>query len=197
MAQIEAHEWFVNPIWKTTLDIDVEQLSLYVLDLQKNNLGLIKSNQGGWHSDTIFNNAPIAHQDLVYQINQLLVEIHKYMGFKSNSTPSIKHSWYIVNGPGHYNKKHLHFNSLYSGAFYVNIPDGDSGDIIFYRDNLSQGFINENNIENYNNMNSSSASYKPETGMLLIFPSWMEHEVTANLTSSNRIVFSFNASAED
>ena len=39
---------------------------------------------------------------------------------------------------------------------------------------------------------SSEATYKPITGMLLIFPSWIKHGVTVNKSNKERIALSFN-----
>ena len=37
-------------------------------------------------------------------------------------------------------------------------------------------------------------SIKPEAGMLWLFPSWLEHEVTPNNSTETRISISFNIS---
>ena len=52
-------------------------------------------------------------------------------------------------------------------------------------------FSNED-IEKYNEFNSSVYRVEPSANDLLIFPSWLKHRVSPNLTKKNRICISFN-----
>lgn len=184
-------QWFTTPIWKTYIDIDVEPLIEYLYKLKDRNIGYTVSNRGGWQSSEL-SDIPLAHEDLLYKINESLVEVHKQMGLKS-STPSIITShWYNINPPSSYNVKHLHPHSVFSGAIYLQVPDGDCGNIVFHRENIFKSYLPTYIVDKWNPMTSELVSYKPEKLMLIIFPSCIEHEVLENLTEEDRISFSFN-----
>ena len=184
-------QWFTTPIWKTYIDIDVEPLIEYLYKLKDHNIGYTVSNRGGWQSSEL-PGIPLAHEDLLYKINEALVEVHKQMGLKL-STPSIITShWYNINPPSSYNVKHLHPHSVFSGAMYLQVPDGDCGNIVFHRENIFKSYLPTYIVDKWNPMTSELVSYKPEKLMLIIFPSCIEHEVLENLTEKDRISFSFN-----
>jgi uncharacterized protein (TIGR02466 family) len=81
---------------------------------------------------------------------------------------------------------------VFSGVYYVKVPEGDCGDIIFYRENIVLSYLPPHIVEDWNDMTSGTANYKAKQGTLLIFPSWVEHSVTANFTQEDRISISFN-----
>ena len=43
-------------------------------------------------------------------------------------------------------------------------------------------------------LNANNNGVKPEPGMLVLFPSYLEHSVNPNLSDHERIVISFNIS---
>lgn len=90
--------------------------------------------------------------------------------------------WININGNGSYNEKHHHMGSnpnskkqsILSGVFYLNIPYGDSGNIVF------------------SVKDKSEVSIKPENGDLLLFSPAMIHRVESNNTNEERISIAFN-----
>jgi uncharacterized protein (TIGR02466 family) len=195
ISNIQTTEWFTSPIWKTYLDINSDEIISYVYDLKSRNAGRNKSNREGWQCEDL-EDAPPAHSKLIQKIDQCLIEVHKYMGLKLNMPSMVCQSWYNVNGPKSYNLKHLHCRSLFSGVFYLKVPDGEVGDIMFYRDNLFLSYLPDDLVRDWNQMTSGVAKYPPEKNMLLIFPSWLEHSVTPNYTLEDRISLSFNTNTK-
>ena len=47
-------------------------------------------------------------------------------------------------------------------------------------------------LNNYNNFTGGRATYKPESGKVLIFPSWVKHSVDGSRSEQQRISISFN-----
>ena len=76
--------------------------------------------------------------------------------------------------------------------YYPKVPKGECGDLIFYRDNLMLSYLPSYIVDEWNDLTSGTTTYIPKDSMLLIFPSWFEHSVTANLTNEDRISISFN-----
>jgi len=90
---------------------------------------------------------------------------------------------------------HRHQNSILSGTYYVNASTEDAG-INFYKDNdLFEKYIKweqeSKHIEN-NKYAWESIEVKAETGLLVIFPSWLKHAVNGNTKNSVRCSLAFN-----
>jgi len=187
-----ANKWFGTPVWETVLDnIDNEAIIEYAYNLKANKPGTTKSNRGGWQCYDI-ENPNQAYLNLINVCNNLVMDVHLSMGLKENFPSYIEGSWININPPQSFNLKHLHPRSLFSGVYYACVPEGDCGDIIFHRDNLPLSYIPDYIVEEWNDLTSGTATYKIQTGMLLIFPSWFEHSVSPNFTNQDRISIAFN-----
>ena len=97
-------------------------------------------------------------------------------------------SWFNVMEEGGQVDKHRHEGSVVSGAFYPHVED-DSCPLIF--ESPLRPLRMNDVFDAQNSFSSYFASCKPRTGLLLIFPSWLEHKTDPN-TSSKRITVSFN-----
>ena len=73
--------------------------------------------------------------------------------------------------------------------YYVKVPE-NSGSIRFYdpRGHMVTAFPDST----YYYDGIQYQTIDPEEGMILYFPHWLEHEVTANPTDEERISVSFN-----
>ena len=98
--------------------------------------------------------------------------------------------WAIVNTGGSANLRHQHGNSTISGAYYVRAPV-NSGDIVFY-DPRPAPVYSHPNTTNPNFLNAQVNGVSPKEGALVLFPSFLDHSVNENISSSERIVISFN-----
>ena len=67
------------------------------------------------------------------------------------------------------------------------------GDIAFY-DPRPAPLFKHPISKKPNILNASSNSIKPEEGLLVLFPSYLEHSVNPNQSNEKRIVISFNLS---
>lgn len=87
--------------------------------------------------------------------------------------------WSSVHGNGSYHASHHHKNSLLSGIFYVNAPP-HSGAVVFEdpRGPLPPF--------------GRSLHITPQAGELILFPSWLMHQVLPSMTIEPRISVSFN-----
>jgi len=117
------------------------------------------------------------------------------MGWDLNKqSAKIKSLWAIINEKDAWNQKHHHSNSDLSAAYYVSAHE-KCGDIVFY-DPRPAPVHNHPISKSANNLNATVNSIKPEPGMLVLFPSYLEHSVNPNLSNKKRIVISFNISLE-
>jgi uncharacterized protein (TIGR02466 family) len=83
-----------------------------------------------------------------------------------------------------YHSKHLHAHSIYSGTYYVNV-DSSNSNIRFYDSRIFRQF-------NPDIASGEIVEYKPENGKILLWDSYLEHEVEMNLSDKPRDAISFN-----
>ena len=190
------HLFFSTPVWSSKIEnfeqIN-EELINYILDLKKNDpQGITKSNFNGWHSKdfNLKDNAPQNFTKAIsININKAISDMGWDLKKQSVKIPSM---WAIINEKKAFNQRHHHGNSDLSAAYYVSAPI-DCGDILFYDPRPAPVFKHPTS-KSPNILNASVNSIKPENGMLVLFPSYLEHSVNPNNSSKKRIVISFNIS---
>ena len=154
----------------------------------------MNSNDGGWHSrsieiiDAVEDKLKDGIVSFKNELDNVIEEVRKEMGF-----PELKFQnfWININGYGASHKFHNHPESLLSGVFYIDIPNDNTSNIEFQRNDVAEYYIPQN-LKSYNHITCIEATYKPQTGLMLVFPSWTRHGVTTNKGNGNRIAVSFN-----
>ena len=198
MSEKIIHKLFVSPVFQFKIENYEtlnKELSEYIYDLKKNDAeGIQRSNVNGWHSKNFKiekNNTPYNFVKAIHgHVKEVIVE-----GFGWKYVPEkvgMSEIWAIINKKGTFNKSHNHPGSYLSAAYYVKAPK-NCGNINFYDPNEIKKF-NSPAIENLTELSTSGFSIKPEEGNLLIFPSYLYHDVGKNLSDDDRIVISFNVS---
>ena len=192
--KIDVNLVFGTPIWSYVLnnyeDVNV-YLKKYIYDLKdKDPLGEKKSNKEGWHSK-LFNLNDKVPQKFLKDISPCIGAACKDMDWKMESN-EVRYTgmWTIINKKGASNDIHTHPNNFLSGAYYVKAP-ANCGNIVFHDPRPVPRFRYA--ITNKPNLfNSSEYSITPQDGLLVLFPSYLEHSVWANESDEERIVISFN-----
>ena len=188
------HLFFSSPVWTTKVadhdNLNKEILN-YILDLRKKNPeGIRKSNFNGWHSKD-FDLNDEASKNFVKaihgNINTALTDMNWDL---EKQEVKITGMWAIINKKGAFNERHHHGNSDLSAAYYVSAPE-NCGDIVFY-DPRPAPVYKHPIARSPNLLNASVNSIKPQNGMLVLFPSYLDHSVNPNNSENNRIVISFN-----
>ena len=103
----------------------------------------------------------------------------------------ITQSWLNVTEPGGFHHKHFHQNSIISGVFYIATVEDDK--ITFDDPNHKIKELINFKTDNYNIWNSASWFLNISNNELMLFPSWLSHEVELNeKATTDRISISFN-----
>ena len=103
----------------------------------------------------------------------------------------ITQSWVNSSSQDQFHPKHKHPNSVLSGVmFFDENSDGKLPAIRFHRSHemFPLGF----SFDELNEFNACSREFDPEQGMLILFPSFLEHDVDKNTSDRNRTSISFN-----
>lgn len=86
---------------------------------------------------------------------------------------------------------HLHPLAFISGTYYVVTPKGCSG-LKFEDPRLDRFMAAPPKLANASPSNRVHVTYPAEAGNVILFESWLRHEVAANRVSEERISVSFN-----
>jgi len=157
--------------------------------LRQENVGVEKSNVGGWQSENYHPRySPQFFKDEFGSkvVQFILDSVNKELN--DMFTCSISGLWINVNPPQSYNETHTHPGSKLSGAFYVRVPE-ESGNFVFVNTAENKSPLNPflKNHEIFEELH-----VKPFDGQLLIFDSHMPHRVTENNSKQDRISIAFN-----
>lgn len=93
--------------------------------------------------------------------------------------------------PSHcYHSWHIHPLSVISGTFYLQVPK--SGAPIRFEDPRLNQFMNRPSVIKNSPLNDNFFSLSPKEGDLILFESWMRHEVPSHSSKDLRVSLSFN-----
>jgi uncharacterized protein (TIGR02466 family) len=99
--------------------------------------------------------------------------------------------WVNVLSGGGAHSSHIHTNAVLSGTYYVTSPEG-SGPIVFEDPRHAMMMAAPPRKAGAPRPMLTYVSDPPAPGMLLLWESWLRHEVPLNRTRGNRISVSFN-----
>ena len=188
---VEAAALFPTRIWQARLTGLAPRFSNWVAAVQAARAASPepagRSNRLGWNSaeKNILDRPVFA--DLKAAIRASAEYALRQMG---QSQPAFElESWINIHDRGGFNFLHIHDGCLLSGAFYLQVPEG-SGSLVF-RD-PRPGVLNSPFKGPHAN-GHQDIQLKPEAGLVVLFPNWLDHYVEPHGNDQPRISISFNA----
>ena len=134
-----------------------------------------------------------AFASLCERLTPHLTEFAKALDFDMRGhEPVVDSIWINILEPGGSHTGHIHTNSVISGTIYVDVPDGASA-IRFEDPRLDKMMAGPPRKATAGPHNISFQSVQPEAGTVLLWESWLRHEVPMNRAREDRISISFNA----
>ena len=160
--------------------------------------GILRSNVGGWHSvpDLALRRGgpfPALMQRIVDTVGGLIGELAARQQAPQRAYRYGIQSWAMVMGPGHYTVLHDHAEAHISGVYYADAGDdveGPSGHLAFGRP--GGGFAEIPGLTLF----PTTFSVRPQTGMMVLFPGYLQHYVHPYRGQRPRVAISFNVRAE-
>lgn len=117
-------------------------------------------------------------------------EVHKSAGLGGDL--EFTNSWFSINRLNSYHESHTHIPDVWSGVYYVSATPADAA-IAFVNRNLKDTMWPFKAPKTrHTSVNSSQVTCSVETGLLIIFPSYLEHKVNQQMVDSERITIAFN-----
>jgi len=171
-----------------------QDLMAVINERRKIELGVKVSNNHGWHSaNDLFVRPEPAFKTVAGHITRAAMGLIR--GSIENFDLSLHdiegEGWVNVSGKGAFNSPHGHGAYLWSGVYYVQIPEQPSGM------SGTLEFIDPRNIVGTGSslrppVFAPKFQVRPQPGHLLIFPSYLVHWVYPNEDDSDRVSIAFN-----
>ena len=193
---------FAVPLYSAELDLNITNLKHFCKKTQKEDIGRIASNSGGYQS----NNLSLDKGTLDPLIKQIETNanIFAQQFLNKKVTQKITSIWMNTNSYKDSNRVHNHPGSAISGVYYIKVPSS-AGEIVFPHPAVDElGFYynsfqalpgDVNAPEEYNQYNTSTVKAPAIENTLYLFPSWLKHYVESNMNKTEeRISISFNIS---
>jgi uncharacterized protein (TIGR02466 family) len=98
--------------------------------------------------------------------------------------------WANISPPGDGHRPHTHPNNYLSGVYYVQTQAG--ADTISFDDPRPQTNIIAPATAEITDENAGQIHITSRDGLLILFPSWLQHQVPQNKSQRNRISIAFN-----
>ena len=113
------------------------------------------------------------------------------LAFDLGRKPKLDSLWVNLLKPGGHHSAHIHPHSILSGTLYVEVPKG-GGSIRFEDPRLAMMMAAPVRSEDAPEELRPFVAVEPRPGLLLMWESWLRHEVLPGKASGERLSISFN-----
>ncbi len=172
------------------------KLSEIILEKERTTPGVQGALIGGWNSDLDLLEWPSPE---VAELKDRITEVAREMsqlglqgkkGKISGSTTIT--AWANVSRNGHFHRHHTHANSSWSGVYYVATGERDQSRPENGLIKLVDPRLGVEMVPIPGNIFGEKLRFDPEIGMMLVFPSWLQHFVDPYFGEGARISIAFN-----
>ena len=132
-----------------------------------------------------------AFADLAKVLNRHAAAFARDCAFQLSRKPRLDSLWVNLLKSGGHHSGHVHPHSIISGTLYVKVPQG-SGAIRFEDPRLPQMMAAPLRDSDAPEELRQFVSIQPRPGMLLMWESWLRHEVLSGSGRGERLSVSFN-----
>jgi uncharacterized protein (TIGR02466 family) len=181
MVDVVIHKTFPTIVSEFKFDMDDNERDIVIKELsiveKKPNEIIIQTN------DKLAERIPNFTRNIFDIANKILRETFKY----EYDSLEITSMWANQLSKGEIHPPHTHSNNILSGVYYLHSKCESP---IQFFDPRPQASVLHPNIKHTNFENSGMLSFRNDTGIGLMFPSWLQHWVPP--TTDNRISISWN-----
>ena len=183
--------WFSVPI--LYYDLDQKDLDLVQTEIDQAMPDILQQDLANPWEDTVLTTFKysVDHPNIIKEkeldhLEKIILDQSTLfcIAYNLNYNFLVKESWVNICEKGGFQFEHQHLPFLLSGVYYYK-ASGDEGDIQFTSPNP---WLDRNTYP----FGHDKVFYKPVTGRLIIFPSYLQHLVKINNTEHQRISLSFN-----
>jgi uncharacterized protein (TIGR02466 family) len=189
-------QMFSTPLFSYVLDAAAApnaELRGLILERERRLPSAAKSNQGGWQSaPDFFHWGGTAVATLEYYLSHALniatlrVPVPAALAIEFEL-----YGWAAVNRRGHYNSVHIHPQATWSGVYYVDAGDeaaDATGAVLEFAHPVTAAAMTF-----FPGILPAARIVRPQSGMILLFPAYLQHSVRKYDGERPRICVAFNA----
>lgn len=164
-----------------------------ILEKERTTPSVSKSNLGGWQSavDLFEWGAPAVAALRRYLAHAVEVATSRLPIPPDLKIPFDLYAWAAVNRRGHYNSSHVHPGATWSGVYYVD-PGDEAPDASGACLELAHPIV-ASVMNFFPGLLPHALTVRPESGMIILFPSYLVHSVRLYHGERPRICVPFNA----
>ena len=190
---------FATPVvvypWPDSVALN-EQLRELILDAERKDAGVTRSNVGGWHSGFDFferdeSCVRVLEERIMEMSGAVLRETTVARSGAARTFDCRLAGWANVSRHGHYNSVHNHPNSLWSGTYYVSAGQPDPETPTNGRFELLDPRTGANMVRMADTIVQPRYLIAPKPGLMMMFPSFVNHFVHPFFGSGERISIAF------
>lgn len=187
---------FATPLYEAALDLDLAELAHSIRSLSADDrAGRAWAKEHGYKGYTSYASLDdLPRRDPVFADLARLLARHAAAFAKDLAwgvKPKLDSLWVnLLKGGGHHSA-HLHPHSIMSGTFYVEVPEG-SGGIRFEDPRLAMMMAAPTRLPDAPEPLQPFVTAHPAPGQLLLWESWLRHEVLPGTGKGERLSVSFN-----
>ena len=182
---------FPTLVWKIQIKADLRETVnariLATLAEMRRALPALGRGQGWQSEQTLHERAEFQH--LISCVDNATKSILQFLRIGYDAF-EITGCWATVLGKGAIHKAHSHPNNFLSGVYYLRTHPG--ADTINFHDPRNQTSVIRPPVVELTAENTDQVVVKVTNGTLLMFPSYLQHSVDANMSEEERISVSFN-----
>jgi uncharacterized protein (TIGR02466 family) len=173
-----------------------EQLRELILGAERKDAGITRSNVGGWHSgfDFFERDEPcvrLLEERIIEMSSAVLRETTLSRSGVARTFDCRIDGWANVSRHGHYNAVHNHPNTMWSGTYYVSAGRPDPDTPTNGRFELLDPRTGANMVRMEDTLMQPRYLIAPEPGLMVIFPSYVNHFVHPFFGAGERISIAF------
>lgn len=198
----ELHDLFVTRLYRADriapakLNREVEAVSnMLAMDDTAGLKWCEKHGYPGYTSYASLNDLPWRFPEfaaLVKHIDRHALAFAKSLHWDLRGTKPVCDSlWVNVMPEGGSHTSHIHPNAVISGTYYVAVPEG-AGPIVYEDPRLAMLMAAPPRKANAPREFRNHVHFTPAEGTVMLWESWLRHEVPLNRAEGNRISVSFN-----
>ena len=187
MIKYDIEELFPTPLIKVKVEENTEQLK-FINDYTTSSVDKNGQTLGNMR---VLEQHPNIRDLLLSKFNHVAEEYLQYKRRKYIITTS----WITQTRIGSRSQLHSHRNSFWSGVYYFQDEyEMGSAKLSFSNPNEHRAdvYFDESDIEQYTKSNSNAWIITPKSKMLLLFPSYLEHEILVHNVDTERLSLAFN-----
>lgn len=182
---------FPTLVWKFQLRSDfrdtVDAKIIPLLEAMRRDVPTLAAGQGWQSVHTLHEREEL--RDLLSCVDRVARSILRFWRISYDAL-EITGAWATVLAKGATHRLHSHPNNFLSGVYYVRTSPG--ADTINFHDPRSQAQVIRPPVVELTAENTDQVVVRVKSGTLLVFPSYLEHSVDANMGNEERISISFN-----